>query len=95
MLPPGLGLNAISDKALASTASARLPRSYWDWQAMIDDNKAGVFPYTPATNLLYGLCESLQMLLGEGLAGMFFARHNRHAEADPPRRARGGSSWSA
>ena len=80
MLPPGLGLNAISDKALAASKAARLPRSYWDWQAMIDDNAAGFFPYTPATNLLYGLRESLRMLLEEGLEHVF-ARHDRHAEA--------------
>ncbi|MCK7511706.1 MAG: hypothetical protein MZV70_51780 [Desulfobacterales bacterium] len=57
MLPPGLGLNAVSDKALDASKSARLPRSYWDWEAMIRDNQAGFFPYTPATNLLYGLRE--------------------------------------
>ncbi|MBI4842486.1 MAG: aminotransferase class V-fold PLP-dependent enzyme, partial [candidate division NC10 bacterium] len=55
MLPPGLGLNAISEKALVAAKTARLPRSYWDWEPMIKDNKAGFFPYTPATNLLYGL----------------------------------------
>src|SRR2546427_2126210 len=80
MLPPGLGLHAISDKALAASKTARLPRSYWDWRPMIDDNVAGFFPYTPATNLLYGLRESLRMLLEEGLANVF-ARHGRHAEA--------------
>jgi alanine-glyoxylate transaminase/serine-glyoxylate transaminase/serine-pyruvate transaminase len=80
MLPPGLGLNAISDKARAASKAARLPRSYWDWRPMIDDNAAGFFPYTPATNLLYGLRESLRMLLEEGLENVF-ARHDRHAEA--------------
>ncbi len=80
MLPPGLGLNAISRKALESSQSARLPRSYWDWEAMIRDNQSGFFPYTPATNLLYGLRESLQMLLDEGLDRVF-SRHMRHAEA--------------
>ena len=80
MLPPGLGLNAISGKALTAAKSARLPRAYWDWESMIEDNKAGFFPYTPATNLLYGLCEALSMLLEEGLANVF-ARHRRHAEA--------------
>jgi len=80
MLPPGLGLNAVSDRALAASKSARLPRSYWDWEPMIKDNKAGFFPYTPATNLLYGLQEALRMLLDEGLASVF-ARHRRHAEA--------------
>ena len=80
MLPPGLGLNAISGKALTAAKSARLPRAYWDWESMIEDNKAGFFPYTPATNLLYGLCEALSMLFEEGLANVF-ARHRRHAEA--------------
>jgi alanine-glyoxylate transaminase/serine-glyoxylate transaminase/serine-pyruvate transaminase len=80
MLPPGLGLNAISAKALAASKSARLPRSYWDWEAMISTNKSGFFPYTPATNLLYGLHESLQMLTEEGLENVF-ARHDRLAEA--------------
>jgi len=80
MLPPGLGLNAISGKALAASKSARLPRSYWDWEAMLSTNKSGFFPYTPATNLLYGLRESLQMLMEEGLENVF-ARHDRLAEA--------------
>jgi alanine-glyoxylate transaminase/serine-glyoxylate transaminase/serine-pyruvate transaminase len=80
MLPPGLGLNAISDKALKASISARLPKSYWDWGAMINDNKSGFFPYTPSTNLLYGLQESLSMLLEEGLENVF-ARHLRLAEA--------------
>ncbi len=80
MLPPGLGINAISQKALAASKSARLPRSYWDWEPMVTDNKAGFFPYTPATNLLYGLREAIQILHEEGLENVF-ARHNRHAEA--------------
>ncbi|MBP1695695.1 MAG: serine--glyoxylate aminotransferase [Deltaproteobacteria bacterium] len=80
MLPPGLGLNAISDKTLEASKSARLSKSYWDWKTMINDNKLGFFPYTPATNLLYGLCESLHMLLEEGLENVF-ARHLRLAEA--------------
>lgn len=80
MLPPGLGLNAISGKALAASKSARLPRSYWDWEAMLSTNRSGFFPYTPATNLLYGLRESLQMLMEEGLENVF-ARHDRLAEA--------------
>jgi alanine-glyoxylate transaminase/serine-glyoxylate transaminase/serine-pyruvate transaminase len=80
MLPPGLGLNAVSQKALAASKSARLPRSYWDWEPMLKDNKAGFFPYTPATNLLYGLREALHMLFEEGLENVF-ARHDRHAEA--------------
>ena len=80
MLPPGLGFNAISGKAQAASKSARLPRSYWEWEAMLGSNKAGFFPYTPATNLLYGLRESLQMLMEEGLENVF-ARHDRLAEA--------------
>lgn len=80
MLPPGLGLNAISNKALEASKSAKLPRSYWDWEPMIRDNKVGFFPYTPATNLLYGLREALRMLFDEGLENVF-ARHHRHAEA--------------
>jgi alanine-glyoxylate transaminase/serine-glyoxylate transaminase/serine-pyruvate transaminase len=80
MLPPGLGLNAISQKALAASKSARLARSYWDWEPMLRDNTAGFFPYTPATNLLYGLGEALHMLFEEGLENVF-ARHGRHAEA--------------
>jgi alanine-glyoxylate transaminase/serine-glyoxylate transaminase/serine-pyruvate transaminase len=80
MLPPGLGLNAVSSKALEASKSAKLPRSYWDWEAMIRDNKTGFFPYTPATNLLYGLRESLRMLFEEGL-DQVFSRHLRHAEA--------------
>jgi alanine-glyoxylate transaminase/serine-glyoxylate transaminase/serine-pyruvate transaminase len=80
MLPPGLGLNAISRKALDASKTARLPRAYWDWEAMIRDNRSGYFPYTPATNLLFGLRESLRMLLEEGLEQVF-SRHNRHAEA--------------
>jgi alanine-glyoxylate transaminase/serine-glyoxylate transaminase/serine-pyruvate transaminase len=80
MLPPGLGLNAISDKALKASKSARLPKSYWDWKGMINDNQSGFFPYTPATNLFYGLRESIHMLLEEGLENVF-ARHHRLAEA--------------
>jgi len=80
MLPPGLSFNAISEKALDASKSAGLPRSYWDWQPMLAANKSGFFPSTPATNLLYGLRESLQMLREEGLDNVF-ARHDRHAEA--------------
>jgi alanine-glyoxylate transaminase / serine-glyoxylate transaminase / serine-pyruvate transaminase len=80
MLPPGLGFNAISEKAIAATKSARLPRAYWDWGPMLADNKSGFFPYTPATNLLYGLREATTMLREEGLDRVF-ARHCRHAEA--------------
>jgi alanine-glyoxylate transaminase / serine-glyoxylate transaminase / serine-pyruvate transaminase len=80
MLPPGLSFNALSDKALAAAKSARLPRSYWDWAPMLEANAKGVFPYTPATNLLYGLREAIAMLQEEGLEQVF-ARHDRHAEA--------------
>jgi alanine-glyoxylate transaminase/serine-glyoxylate transaminase/serine-pyruvate transaminase len=80
MLPPGLGFNAVSAKALAAAKTAKLPRSYWDWQPMLQANDKGFFPYTPATNLLYGLKEALAMLAEEGLANVF-ARHDRHAEA--------------
>ena len=80
MLPPGLSFNAISDKALAACKSAKLPRSYWSWDEMLASGKAGYFPYTPATNLLYGLREALQMLEEEGLDNVL-ARHQRHAEA--------------
>ncbi len=80
MLPPGLGFNAISAKALEASKSARLPRAYWDWAPMIADNAGGYFPYTPSTNLLYGLREAVAMLLEEGLAQVF-SRHRRHAEA--------------
>ncbi len=81
MLPPGLSFNAFSDKALAVSKTAKLPRSYWSWDEMIGPNKNGFFPYTPATNLLYGLHEALKMLLeDEGLDNVF-ARHDRHAEA--------------
>jgi len=81
MLPPGLSFNALSDKALASTKSAKLPRSYWSWDEMLAANKTGYFPYTPGTNLLYGLRESLKMLLEEEGLDNVFRRHDRHAEA--------------
>ena len=80
MLPPGLSFNAISVKALAANKSARLPRSYWDWQEMLSFNKNGFFPFTPATTLLYGLQEALKMLHEEGLPNVF-RRHQRHGEA--------------
>jgi alanine-glyoxylate transaminase/serine-glyoxylate transaminase/serine-pyruvate transaminase len=80
MLPPGLGLNAVSEKALRAAASARLPRSYWAWEPIIGANADGFWPYTPATNLLYGARESTRLLLEEGLDAVF-ARHARHAEA--------------
>ena len=80
MLPPGLGLVAVSDKALAAAKTATLPRSYWDWEDMLKPNAGGYFPYTPATNLLYGLREAIAMLMEEGLAQVF-ARHQRLAAA--------------
>ena len=80
MLPPGLSFNAISAKARRAAATATLPASYWRWQPMIDAIKSGYFPYTPATNLLYALRESLKMLHQEGLDNVF-ARHIRHGEA--------------
>jgi alanine-glyoxylate transaminase/serine-glyoxylate transaminase/serine-pyruvate transaminase len=80
MLPPGLSFNAISSKALAAAKTAKLPRSYWDWNEMLAINANGYFPYTPATNLLYGLHEALEMLFAEGLDAVF-ARHARLAEA--------------
>lgn len=80
MLPPGLSFNAISAKALAASEHAKLARSYWDWKEMIASNATGYFPYTPATNLLYGLHEALEMLFAEGLPQVF-ARHDRLAEA--------------
>ena len=80
MLPPGLSFNAVSEKALAASKNAKLPRSYWSWDEMIGPNKTGYFPYTPATNLLYGLREAVAMLEEEGLDNVF-KRHDRHAEA--------------
>jgi alanine-glyoxylate transaminase / serine-glyoxylate transaminase / serine-pyruvate transaminase len=80
MLPPGLGFNAISEKALAASKKAKFPKSYWDWEAILKPNANGFFPYTPATNLLYGLREALQMLNEEGWPAVF-RRHQRHAEA--------------
>lgn len=80
MLPPGLGFTAISDKAIAASKANRMPRSYWDWAEMLKPNAGGFFPYTPATNLLYGLREALAMLQEEGLEAVF-ARHRRLAAA--------------
>ncbi len=80
MLPPGLSFNAVSEKALAASKTNKLPRSYWDWQEMIGFNAKGFFPYTPSTNLLYGLKEALAMLHEEGLDNVF-ARHQRLAAA--------------
>ena len=80
MLPPGLGFNAVSDKALAVSKKARLPKSYWSWEEQLASNKTGFFPSSPATNLLYGLRESLNILEEEGLEEVY-ARHRRHGEA--------------
>ena len=80
MLPPGLSFNAVSEKALAAAETAKLPRSYWDWRPMLAANATGYFPFTPATNMLYGLDAACDMLLEEGLDRVF-ARHDRHAEA--------------
>jgi alanine-glyoxylate transaminase/serine-glyoxylate transaminase/serine-pyruvate transaminase len=81
MLPPGLSFNCISSKAVAASKAAKLPKSYWAWDEMIANGKGGYFPYTPATNLLYGLREALKMLLDEEGLDAVFARHQRHAEA--------------
>ncbi len=80
MLPPGLSFNAVSEKALAASSSSRLPKSFWSWDEMLPANQKGFFPYTPATNLLYGLAEAIDMLHEEGLDNVF-ARHTRHGEA--------------
>ncbi|HEV2780054.1 MAG TPA: aminotransferase class V-fold PLP-dependent enzyme [Actinophytocola sp.] len=80
MLPPGLGFNAVSEKALRAAKNARLPRSYWNWEPILAANQRGFFPYTPPTNLLYGLRESLRLLTEEGLDRVF-ERHARHAAA--------------
>ena len=80
MLPPGLSFNAISEKALAASKANSYQRSYWDWSAMLANNATGFYPYTPSTNLLYGLREALDMLLEEGLDNVF-KRHDRYAEA--------------
>lgn len=80
MLPPGLSFNAVSEKALFANKRAKLPRAYWDWQDILRNNQKGFFPYTPATNLLYGLREALHMLREEGLQNVF-RRHQRLADA--------------
>ena len=80
LLPPGLSFNAISSKALDAYKNSKLAKSYWDWEPMLKNNVNGFFPYTPATNLFYGLDEAINMLLEEGLENVF-ARHQRHAEA--------------
>jgi alanine-glyoxylate transaminase/serine-glyoxylate transaminase/serine-pyruvate transaminase len=80
MLPPGLSFNAVSEKALAASRTSQFTKSYWAWEPMLNFNRSGFFPYTPATNLLFGLREALRMLAEEGLDNVF-ARHRRLAEA--------------
>ena len=80
MLPPGIGLNAISDKALEASKSSKFTKSFWDWEPMLKNNAVGFFPSTPPTNLLYGLDEALKMFEEEGLENVF-KRHDRFAEA--------------
>jgi alanine-glyoxylate transaminase/serine-glyoxylate transaminase/serine-pyruvate transaminase len=80
MLPPGLSFNAVSPKALEASRTSTLPKAYWGWEEIIAANRNGFWPSTPATNLLYGLAEALDMLYEEGLENVF-ARHKRHAEA--------------
>jgi len=80
MLPPGMSFNAVSDKALAAAKQSKLTKSFWSWEDMLNMNKIGFFPYTPATNMLYGLAESIDMLHEEGIENVF-ARHDRLAEA--------------
>ncbi len=80
MLPPGISFNALSPKALAASKSAKLPKSFWAWDEIVEMNETGYWPYTPNTNLLYGLAESLDMILAEGLVNVF-TRHDRLAEA--------------
>jgi alanine-glyoxylate transaminase/serine-glyoxylate transaminase/serine-pyruvate transaminase len=89
MLPPGLCFNALSAKALRAGETARMPRSYWDWQEMLKQNKTGYFPYTPATTLLYGLREAIHMLNEEGMENVI-RRHERHARATRAAIARWG-----
>ncbi len=81
MLPPGLCFNAISEKAIAASRTATLPRNYWRWEDVLEWNRKGFFPYTPSTNLLYGLREALKMLIEEEGLPNVFARHKRHGEA--------------
>lgn len=80
MLPPGISFNGISEKALAAHKASKMPRAFWDWTTQIKSNADGMFPYTPATNLLYGLKEACAMLMDEGMANVF-ARHQRHGAA--------------
>lgn len=80
MLPPGMAILAVSDRALSASEKARAPRAYWDWRAVLERNRRGQYPYTPATSLLFGLREALAMLEEEGLSEVF-RRHARLAEA--------------
>ncbi len=80
MMPPGISFNALSPKAIAANKSSTLPKAFWAWDEMLEMNKTGYFPYTPNTNLLYGLHEALDMLFAEGLENVF-ARHQRLAKA--------------
>ena len=90
MLPPGMSFNAVSDKALAAAKNSKLPKSFWAWDDMLNMNKIGFFPYTPATQMLHGLADGIDMLHEEGLDNVF-ARHDRLAEATRPRGARLGA----
>ncbi|MGR3544391.1 MAG: pyridoxal-phosphate-dependent aminotransferase family protein, partial [Paracoccus sp. (in: a-proteobacteria)] len=80
MLPPGIAFNAVSARAMAVSETGGMPRSYWDWRDMKASNATGYFPYTPATNMLFGLNEAISMLRDEGLENVF-ARHQRHGAA--------------
>jgi alanine-glyoxylate transaminase/serine-glyoxylate transaminase/serine-pyruvate transaminase len=80
MLPPGLAFNAISERAMTASKAAKMSRSYWDWQEILEMSRNGFFPYTPSINLIYGLREALHMLLEEGLQNVF-CRHERHGRA--------------
>ena len=93
MLPPGMSFNAVSDKALAANKTSKLPKSFFAWDEMLTMNKIGFFPYTPATQMLHGLDEGIDMLHEEGLDNVF-ARHDRLAEGDAPRGASTGASRS-
>ena len=81
MLPPGLSFNAVSEKALAASEIAALPRSFWSWAETAEPNQSGYFPYTPATNLFYGLREAISILVDEEALDNVFRRHARHGEA--------------
>ena len=94
MLPPGLSFNAIGKRAVEASRHSTLPKSYWRWAEMLENNERGFFPYTPATNLLYGLREALRMMQEEGLPQVF-GRHARLAEASPPRGAGVGTGDGA